>query len=154
MEDKSVKINKHVNMALGLNDTTPRVAKEVVSPSVVDDTVEKEKLSHVVTTTKSYLPLPTHVTTLAGNAPGKSSYANVTGKPSGKKLNFRTLFTPGGNGIDVVVPVDSIRIVSERFANIKYGFFLGKAARLPDYSPFNVALWTGWMLCLRMDHGS
>ncbi|GKE36388.1 beta-caryophyllene synthase, partial [Tanacetum coccineum] len=30
----------------------------------------------------------------AGNAPGKSSYANVTGKPIGKKLNFRTLYTP------------------------------------------------------------
>ncbi|GJT89098.1 hypothetical protein Tco_1070815, partial [Tanacetum coccineum] len=122
---------KHVNTALGLNDTTPRVAKEVVSPSVVDDTLEKEKLSHVVTTTESYLPLPTHVTTLAGNAPGKSSYANVTGKPSGKKLNFCTLFTPGGNGIDVVVPVESIRTVSERFTNTKYGFFLGKAGGIP-----------------------
>nr|GEY32762.1 hypothetical protein [Tanacetum cinerariifolium] len=27
----------------------------------------------------------------------------------------------GGNGIDVVVPVDSIRAISERFANIAYG---------------------------------
>nr|GEW43262.1 hypothetical protein [Tanacetum cinerariifolium] len=34
-----------------------------------------------------------------------------------KKVNVCTLFTPGGNGIDVVVPVDSIRAVSERFAN-------------------------------------
>nr|GEY19794.1 hypothetical protein [Tanacetum cinerariifolium] len=32
---------------------------------------------------------------------GKSSYANVNGKPNGKKMNVRTLFTPGGNGIDV-----------------------------------------------------
>ncbi|GJZ00857.1 hypothetical protein Tco_0518286 [Tanacetum coccineum] len=31
-----------------------------------------------------------------------------------------------GNGIDVVVSVDSIRAISERFANTAYGFFLGK----------------------------
>ncbi|GJR78901.1 hypothetical protein Tco_0149686 [Tanacetum coccineum] len=54
------------------------------------------------------------------NTPGMSSYANVTGKPSGTKVNFRTLFTPGGNGIDVVVPVESIRAISERFANTTY----------------------------------
>ncbi|GKC07942.1 hypothetical protein Tco_0999552, partial [Tanacetum coccineum] len=54
-----------------LNDATPRVdvVKEVVSPFVVDDTVEKEKLSLVVTTTESYSPLPTQVTTSAGNTP-------------------------------------------------------------------------------------
>ncbi|GJU49585.1 hypothetical protein Tco_1219140 [Tanacetum coccineum] len=74
----------------------------------------------------SHPPLPTHETTSAGNAPGKSSYANVTGKPSRTKVNFHTLFTPGGNGIDVVVPVESIRAISERFFNTAYGFFLGK----------------------------
>ncbi|GJU24310.1 hypothetical protein Tco_1162931 [Tanacetum coccineum] len=104
-----------------LNDATPRL-KEVVSPSMVDDTMEKEKLIPVVTTTESYPPLPTQVATSAGNAPGKSSYANVTSKPSGKKLNFHTLFTPGGNGIDVVVLVESIRTISDRFANTTYGF--------------------------------
>ncbi|GJZ72883.1 beta-caryophyllene synthase, partial [Tanacetum coccineum] len=67
----------------------------------------------------------------AGNAPGKSSYANITGKPSAKKVNVRTLFTPRGNGIDVVVPVDSIRAVSARFANTAYGFFLGKKMAYP-----------------------
>nr|GEV84679.1 uncharacterized mitochondrial protein AtMg00810-like [Tanacetum cinerariifolium] len=41
----------------------------------------------------------------AANAPGKSLYANITSKPSGKKVNVRTLFAPSGNGIDVVVPV-------------------------------------------------
>ncbi|GJX32439.1 hypothetical protein Tco_0242294 [Tanacetum coccineum] len=67
----------------------------------------------------------------ASNALGKFSYANITSKPSGKKVNVRTLFTPGGNGIDVVVPVDSIRAISERFANIAYGFFLGKKVAYP-----------------------
>nr|GEY23048.1 integrase, catalytic region, zinc finger, CCHC-type, peptidase aspartic, catalytic [Tanacetum cinerariifolium] len=131
------------------NDATPHVdvVKKVVSPSVVEETLEKEKLSHVVTTTESYPPLPTRVATSAGNAPGKSSYAtpittagnvsgnssyaNITSKPSGKKVNVRTLFTPEGNGIDVVVSVDSIRAISERFANIAYRFFLGKKVAYP-----------------------
>nr|GEY11942.1 hypothetical protein [Tanacetum cinerariifolium] len=62
---------------------------------------------------------------MARNAYGKSSYANVTGKPSGKKLNICTFFTPGGNGNNVVVSVESIRAISERFANTTYGFFGG-----------------------------
>nr|GEV22202.1 hypothetical protein [Tanacetum cinerariifolium] len=47
--------------------------------------------------------IPKQESTSVGNAPGKSSYANVTSKPSGKKVNVRTLFTSGNNGIDVVV---------------------------------------------------
>ncbi|GJV68899.1 hypothetical protein Tco_1484408 [Tanacetum coccineum] len=45
--------------------------------------------------------------------PGMSSYANVTGEPCRKALNFRTLFTMGGNRVDVVVPVESIKAISE-----------------------------------------
>nr|GEY28107.1 hypothetical protein [Tanacetum cinerariifolium] len=52
-----------------------------------------------------------------------SLYANVTGNPSRIKVNFNTLFTPAGNGIDVVVPVKSNRVISERFANTAYGLF-------------------------------
>nr|GEX27538.1 hypothetical protein [Tanacetum cinerariifolium] len=100
-----------------VNDATPlvdSVVKEVGSPYVVDETVAKEKQSSLVNTTGlgSYPPLPTQETTSAGNALGKSSYANVTGKPSEKKLNIRTLFTPRGNGIDVVVPIVSLRSIS------------------------------------------
>ncbi|GKD00122.1 hypothetical protein Tco_1170396, partial [Tanacetum coccineum] len=67
----------------------------------------------------------------AGNAPVKSSYANVTGKPCGKKLNINILFTPGGNGIDVVVPVESIQAIRDQFANSAYGFFLGHQVAYP-----------------------
>nr|GEW33212.1 hypothetical protein [Tanacetum cinerariifolium] len=66
-----------------------------------------------------------------GNAHGKSSYANVTSKPIRKKLHFRILFTLRGNGIDVVVPVNSIKTISERFVNTAYGFFLGKRVAYP-----------------------
>nr|GFA60746.1 hypothetical protein [Tanacetum cinerariifolium] len=83
-----------------------------VSPYLTDETVVKEKQSLLVDTSiltvvlsslydtivvGYFPPLFTPITTTADNAPGKSSYANVTGKPSGNKLNIRTLFTPGGS---------------------------------------------------------
>nr|GEW77540.1 hypothetical protein [Tanacetum cinerariifolium] len=46
--------------------------------------------------------------TPSGNTFGLSSYANVTSVLCRKALNFRTLFTPAGNRINVVVPVESI----------------------------------------------
>ncbi|GJS01145.1 nucleotide-diphospho-sugar transferase [Tanacetum coccineum] len=87
--------------------------KDGVAPSVM--------AADVTIVMGSFPPLSTLGTTTAGNAPGKSSYDNITGNPSGKKVNVRTLFTPRGNGIDVVVLVDSIRAISERFANTAYG---------------------------------
>ncbi|GJR13544.1 zinc finger, CCHC-type containing protein [Tanacetum coccineum] len=114
-----------------MNDDTPvgvaSVVKEGVTLSVVDMTVEMEKICSLEETTVlgSFPPLSTPVTTTAINAIGKSSYANVTSKSSGKKLNIRTLFTPRGNGINVVVRVESIRAISERFANTANGFSLG-----------------------------
>ncbi|GJU11577.1 cytokinin dehydrogenase 3-like protein [Tanacetum coccineum] len=106
---------------------------ERVTPYVVDMTVEMGKHNSLddIIIPESFLPLSMPVTITAGNAPGKSSYANITGKPSEKKVNVRTLYTPGGNGIDVVVSVDSIRAISECFANTAYGFFLGEEGGIP-----------------------
>ncbi|GJW60270.1 cytokinin dehydrogenase 3-like protein [Tanacetum coccineum] len=72
--------------------------KEGVTPSVVDIMVEKEKISTLDDTAvlKSFPTLTMPVTTTASNALVKSTCANITGKPSGKKVNVRTLFTPGG----------------------------------------------------------
>ncbi|GJY95156.1 retrotransposon protein, putative, ty1-copia subclass [Tanacetum coccineum] len=84
--------------------------------------VNEEGMNEVGTTVLvSFPPFPTQVTTSAGNAPGKSSYANVTSKPSGKKLNIHTLFTPGGNGIDVVVLVESIRAINDNKTRTRWG---------------------------------
>ncbi|GKB96747.1 hypothetical protein Tco_0982884 [Tanacetum coccineum] len=115
-----------------MNDDNPigvaSAIQEGVTPSVVNMTVEMVMQNSLEDTTLlEYFPtLTTPVTSTAGNAPGKSSYANITGIPSARKVNVHTLFTPGGNGIDVVVLVDSIHAISERFANTAYGFFLGK----------------------------
>nr|GEW51886.1 hypothetical protein [Tanacetum cinerariifolium] len=67
-----------------MNDDTPvgvaSAVKEGVTPFVVDMTVEMEKLSSLDDNTilGSFPPLSTPVTTMVGNAPSKSSYANVT----------------------------------------------------------------------------
>ncbi|GJV00575.1 hypothetical protein Tco_1329845 [Tanacetum coccineum] len=52
--------------------------------------------------------------TLASNTPSMCSYANVTSVPSRKALNFRTLFTPARNMVDVVFLVESIRAITEK----------------------------------------
>ncbi|GJS92247.1 putative reverse transcriptase domain-containing protein [Tanacetum coccineum] len=63
------------------------VVKEVVSPFVIEKTVEKKNKSSLVDTTlESYPLLPMQGTTTASNTPGKCSYANVTGKPSDGNL--------------------------------------------------------------------
>ncbi|GKA87942.1 retrotransposon protein, putative, ty1-copia subclass [Tanacetum coccineum] len=61
------------------------------------------------------------------------SLETLNGKPTDsrfaltrKSVNFRTFFTLGGNGVDVVVLVESIRAINEWFANTAYGFFLRK----------------------------
>ncbi|GJR30484.1 retrotransposon protein, putative, ty1-copia subclass [Tanacetum coccineum] len=86
------------------------VSKDGVSPSVIVETVVKEKQSSLVDTSipnveksglGSYQPLPTPGSTPVGNTPRMSS-------------------------VDIVVPVKSIRVISERFVYTGYGFFLGK----------------------------
>ncbi|GJY34865.1 retrotransposon protein, putative, ty1-copia subclass [Tanacetum coccineum] len=81
--------------------------KEVVSSSIIDE--------HMAMEVQNVGPNPPLHTQEAnsGNAPGKPSYATTTRKPNRKKVNVRTLFTPGSNGIDVVVLVDSIRAISK-----------------------------------------
>ncbi|GKA60191.1 hypothetical protein Tco_0759598 [Tanacetum coccineum] len=121
---ESVKASEHGNVASGSISTTRTLTDvnawfEFLTVSEAHGTrphnsANKENMGDVTG--------PTSV----GTTPGVSSYANVTGKPSGKKLNIRTLFILGDNGIDVVVPVEYIRAISKRFAYTTYGFFLGK----------------------------
>nr|GFA87561.1 hypothetical protein [Tanacetum cinerariifolium] len=91
MEDKSDEVDKAGNV------TGEQVVKEKQSDTTTLN-VENTGLN-------SYPPLPMMGSSPPCNPPGKSSYANVTGKPSGKKLNFHTLFTPGGsmNGLDAML---------------------------------------------------
>ncbi|GJW40423.1 putative reverse transcriptase domain-containing protein [Tanacetum coccineum] len=111
-------------------DTLEDTSSKHVTPYVVDMIIEMGKHNSLddIIILGSFPPLSMSGTITVGNAPGKSLYANITGKPSEKKVNVRTLYTPKGNGIDVVVPVDSIHAISECFANTTYGFFLGRSS--------------------------
>ncbi|GJT60019.1 hypothetical protein Tco_1003552 [Tanacetum coccineum] len=98
------------------------VEKEVLSPSVVDETVAKEKQRSLVNTTGlgSFPPLPSQENMSTGNAPRKSSNANVTGKSSGKNVNFRTLFTPGRVAYHVVA--NYVRKTWGKYGMVRYMF--------------------------------
>nr|GEX54200.1 hypothetical protein [Tanacetum cinerariifolium] len=82
-----------------------------------------------------------HATSTSTPLGMSNSYANVTGKPSRKSLNFRTLYTPRGNRIDVVVPVESIRANSEWCTNTAYDFFLRKQVAYPIVANY---VWNTW----------
>ncbi|GKD28369.1 putative reverse transcriptase domain-containing protein, partial [Tanacetum coccineum] len=137
--------------------------KDVVSPFVIDELVVKEKQSSLVDTSipnvektglRSYPPLPTHGSTSAGNTLSLSLYANISGEQSRKALNFRTVFTPRGNGVDVVVPVESIRAISKRFVNTAYGFFLGKRVAYPVVANYVRNTWGKYGLVRSMLNSS
>nr|GEW59833.1 hypothetical protein [Tanacetum cinerariifolium] len=98
-----------------MNEDTPfvvaSIVKEVITSSVIDMTAKKEKKSSLEDTTglEPFPPLSTQGTTMAGNAPGKSSYDNVMDKPSRNKLNFHTLFTPRGKQVAYPVVANYVR---------------------------------------------
>nr|GEX49382.1 hypothetical protein [Tanacetum cinerariifolium] len=97
---------------------TDVITKDGVSPSVIVRTVVMDKLGSLVNTSFptadnmelcSYPPLPTQGSNPAGNTPGMSSYANITGN----------------------TPEESTRAIIKRFVNTAYGFFLGKRVAYP-----------------------
>ncbi|GJT77288.1 hypothetical protein Tco_1044013 [Tanacetum coccineum] len=56
----------------------------------------------------------------------------LKGATSRKSVNFHTLITLVGNGAHVVISLESVRAISEHFANIVYVCF-GIADGLPRY---------------------
>nr|GEU32413.1 hypothetical protein [Tanacetum cinerariifolium] len=57
----------------------------------------------------------------------------------------------GGNGIDVVVPKESIRAISERSSNIAYGFLLGKRVAYIVVANYGTSSYARAMIELRAD---
>ncbi|GKC65388.1 zinc finger, CCHC-type containing protein [Tanacetum coccineum] len=110
-------------MVVDSTEDVPPIVEPVameVQSPVVDQT------NAVNTGGGSYPPLPTHETHSAGNASGK------------------------GNGIDVVVSVEYIRAISERFANTAYGFFLGKRVAYPVVANYVRNTWSKYGLVRSM----
>ncbi|GJS98198.1 zinc finger, CCHC-type containing protein [Tanacetum coccineum] len=58
---------------------------------------------------------------------GPTSYAKLlTSEPSRKSVNFGTLIALARNEVDVAISLESVRAISERFADTIYGFLSGK----------------------------
>ncbi|GJY55066.1 hypothetical protein Tco_0446730 [Tanacetum coccineum] len=56
---------------------------------------------------------------------GPTSYAKLLiSEPSRKSVNFGTLIALARNGANVAISLEPVRAISERFADIVYGFFL------------------------------
>ncbi|GJV37900.1 hypothetical protein Tco_1410377 [Tanacetum coccineum] len=92
-------------------------------------------------------------TVLTSSVP--TSYAKLfTGDKSKKSVNFRTLITPMGNGVSVVVSVESIRVISEWFENTAYGFFLGKWVAYPVVANYIRNTWGKYDLVKSMLNSS
>ncbi|GKC86596.1 transposon ty3-G gag-pol polyprotein [Tanacetum coccineum] len=58
------------------------------------------------------------------------------------------------NGADVVVPLESIQAINERFANTPYGFFLGKRAAYPVVANYVRNTWSKYRLVKSMLNSS
>ncbi|GJT58192.1 reverse transcriptase domain-containing protein [Tanacetum coccineum] len=134
MADKSVKVSKHANEALGSNSATriPNVVDAGLGsfPTVSEAhgnhspaSANKENINDASIVNNVANNGTTVGPTLTGNTHGMStSYANVTSEPSRNTMSFHTLITPAGNGVDVVVLV-AYPVVANNVRNTwgKYG---------------------------------
>nr|GEV48471.1 hypothetical protein [Tanacetum cinerariifolium] len=59
-----------------------------------------------------------------------------------------------GNGVDVVVPVESVRAIGEQFANTAYGFFFGKCVAYPVVANYVRNTWGKYGLVKSMLNSS
>ncbi|GKC53948.1 retrotransposon protein, putative, ty1-copia subclass [Tanacetum coccineum] len=85
------------------------------------------------------------------SGPDVSFVSLSKGEPKCKGLNFHTLITQSGNGADVFVPLESICVVSERYVNSAYGFFLGKWVAYPVVANYVRNTWGKYGLNLDMN---
>nr|GEY14391.1 hypothetical protein [Tanacetum cinerariifolium] len=118
----SSKDNNRVNVELGSNSAT-RI------PNVVNACLESFR-----TVSKAHgIRYSTSANEENTNDAGTVNDVANNGTTVGPALAGNT----PGNEVDVVVPVESIRAISERFANTAYGFFLGKRVTYPFVANYN-----------------
>nr|GEW53520.1 putative ribonuclease H-like domain-containing protein [Tanacetum cinerariifolium] len=102
LADKLVEVNTHVNVGMGINFDTQ-------TPNVVNAGLEL------------------FLTVSEAHGIHSSASANEENMNDvGTTVRPISAGNTPGNGVDVVVPVESVRVISERVANTAYGFFPGK----------------------------
>nr|GFA72950.1 RNA-directed DNA polymerase, eukaryota [Tanacetum cinerariifolium] len=68
-------------------------------------------------------------------------HGNAYSIHSPHSVNGENMNDVGRNGVDVVVPVESIRAINEMFTNTAYGFFLGKRVAYPIVATYVRNTW-------------
>ncbi|GJY68006.1 zinc finger, CCHC-type containing protein [Tanacetum coccineum] len=74
----------------------------------------------------------------------------VTDEPCRIFINFCPLIAPAGNGADVAISMESVRVFHERLSNAVYGFFLGKHMDYPVVENYVKNTWSKYDLIKSM----
>ncbi|GJT83229.1 hypothetical protein Tco_1057571, partial [Tanacetum coccineum] len=113
---------KNMNQALNSDTVKDGVVPSATATYEINNGTQDENLGHVSSTAP----------TASEAHPASMSFATLLKRDStSKSSNFHSLITSASNKADVVVPLESIRVISEWFVNTTYGFFLGKRVVYP-----------------------
>nr|GEY61012.1 hypothetical protein [Tanacetum cinerariifolium] len=131
------------------NDTTP-MHDFVIRIPMVDNTMPVSYIN-VMPTKPSFVPSSANEVTKEPNVIEKPkspvSFAKlVTCDSSRKSVNFCTLVTPSGKGVDVVVPFESIRAISKQFVNTTYDVILGNRVAYHVVANYVINTWGKYRL--------
>nr|GEW15058.1 RNA-directed DNA polymerase, eukaryota, reverse transcriptase zinc-binding domain protein [Tanacetum cinerariifolium] len=81
------------------------------------------------------------------NSSGSISYAKLlNGEPSWKTINFHTLLAPVGNGADIAISMELVRVVHEWLSNTVYGFLWGTRVAYPVVKNYVKNTWSTYGL--------
>nr|GEX40097.1 hypothetical protein [Tanacetum cinerariifolium] len=107
---------KHVNVSIidSLSNSTPTQTEVTPNFDDMNDPTRKSTDHSGVFTSGPYTTVSVDHNNHGLILSGPNSYAKVSGEPIRKSVNFCTLITPAGNGVDLAVALESIRAISER----------------------------------------
>ncbi|GKB22324.1 putative reverse transcriptase domain-containing protein [Tanacetum coccineum] len=74
----------------------------------------------------------------------------LTGELSRKYVNFHTMVAPTGNGANVAISMDSVRVVHEQLSNTVYEFVLGKRVVYPVVENYVKNTWSKYVIIKSM----
>ena len=84
---------------------------------------------------------------MSNNINVNSYAAKVQGHDMNSKVNFRSLQSvESDEDVDVVIPIEAVKKVQERFSNVLYGYFLGERLAYPVVDYFVKNNWGKWGL--------
>ncbi|GJW33240.1 hypothetical protein Tco_0053272 [Tanacetum coccineum] len=145
------------NTVKGTSVAFSTVDEHVKTPSVnLEKPLELNMGYHINDTANVEGPTISNLTPITSASISESNYfaAILKGDMTRKSVNFCTLATLVGNGVDAAISLESIRATSEWFANTSYGFFLRKRKAYPVFSNYARNTWSKYELVKSMMNSS